>query len=524
MRPSRVPAGGLCAVLAVFSVSLSLAAEQPANRDGSTEYLNPADRQAAAALEEALDKPLPDLKAVAGDKAELPLGELLAAIGKAANVTISVDESALKDADVPLDRPARVPLFPHTALSLRAALGFVLFPEDLAFVNRAGVLRVTTQELAEEQLVVRVYGVSDLLAVPPKPDGDAAEPTAQTDGSSGTPSDGSRSRNVELANYVEQCVSGPWFEIDGTGGVVEPFSGRLVVRQTQPAHRDVSVLIGATRQAIAAGPGGPPVAAEYGSAADRQAAAKLEAALDRPLPELPASDGSEPVKARELLAAVAVAAGIDVRIDEKALTDAGASLDAPAKLTRPAGPPASARSALDLLLGPLNLAYVNRAGVLVVTSWERADEMTATRVYHVSDLLAGVSPLRSWQMKPRCGTPEPGGPGMSGGALFAVPVESSGPADKPVGGTPCPGEAGNKETRPAEAAVTYSAAQQLIDVVRRGTSGPWFDIDGTGGTLGIYGDVIAIRQSQAVHRELEAMFAGLREARGPEATAGPAKP
>ncbi|HEY4312900.1 MAG TPA: hypothetical protein VGN12_25845 [Pirellulales bacterium] len=51
------------------------------------------------------------------------------------------------------------------------------------------------------------------------------------------------------------------------------------------------------------------------------------------------------------------------------------------------------RSILRLILGDLNLAYVVKDDVLLITSIESADSMTTTRVYDVGDLVVPVTPL-----------------------------------------------------------------------------------------------------------------------------------
>lgn len=137
------------ALPALFALA-SAAAEPPAKPVVPAEFTSPTDVQAAAELEAALDQPLPDLGTEIGGKAELPLRDLLAAMGRAANVAVLVDEAAAKEAGVSLDDPAVVPVFPKTRVSFRTSLELVLEPSDLAAVNRSGVLHVTTADLADE--------------------------------------------------------------------------------------------------------------------------------------------------------------------------------------------------------------------------------------------------------------------------------------------------------------------------------------------------------------------------------------
>lgn len=51
----------------------------------------------------------------------------------------------------------------------------------------------------------------------------------------------------------------------------------------------------------------------------------------------------------------------------------------------------------------------------------------------------------------------------------------------------------------------------IRDVIARETSGPWFDVDGLGGSLQILGDVLFVRQTYHVQREVAAVLAALAE-------------
>jgi hypothetical protein len=58
-------------------------------------------------------------------------------------------------------------------------------------------------------------------------------------------------------------------------------------------------------------------------------------------------------------------------------------------------------------------------------------------------------------------------------------------------------------------------ASTLIQLFLQGTSGEWEDIDGTGGTISYVpqAGVLAIRQTQRVHREIEGILDAVRRAR-----------
>lgn len=60
----------------------------------------------------------------------------------------------------------------------------------------------------------------------------------------------------------------------------------------------------------------------------------------------------------------------------------------------------------------------------------------------------------------------------------------------------------------------------MITPIQQTTSGPWFDINGVGGTLAPYQgggmQALVVRQTYGIHREIEQLLYGLRQARSPE--------
>ena len=76
--------------------------------------------------------------------------------------------------------------------------------------------------------------------------------------------------------------------------------------------------------------------------------------------------------------------GIEIQFDEKALTDAGVGKDTP--ITRNVKGTTLA-SALDLMLGQLDLSYTIHDEVLLLTSKTAAEAMLSTKTYPVADLL-----------------------------------------------------------------------------------------------------------------------------------------
>ena len=78
---------------------------------------------------------------------------------------------------------------------------------------------------------------------------------------------------------------------------------------------------------------------------------------------------------------------IEIQLDSKGLTDENIGPSAP--ITKNLNN-IKLRSILRLILGDLNLAYVVKDDVLLITSIEVADTMTTTRVYDVGDLVTPI--------------------------------------------------------------------------------------------------------------------------------------
>ncbi|HEX7376762.1 MAG TPA: vWA domain-containing protein, partial [Pirellulales bacterium] len=79
---------------------------------------------------------------------------------------------------------------------------------------------------------------------------------------------------------------------------------------------------------------------------------------------------------------------IEIQLDNKALTDAGVGSDTP--ITRSIKN-ITLRSALKLILSELDLTYIVRNEVLMITSKTEAESMLSTRVYPVADLVVPIA-------------------------------------------------------------------------------------------------------------------------------------
>jgi tetratricopeptide (TPR) repeat protein len=92
---------------------------------------------------------------------------------------------------------------------------------------------------------------------------------------------------------------------------------------------------------------------------------------------------------RDVIAQLQDSQGIPVQIDTKAFEDAGLDLETP--VTKSVSG-ISLRSALRLLLGELDLTYLVKDEVLMITTKDKAAETMVVKVYPVADLVIPVNP------------------------------------------------------------------------------------------------------------------------------------
>lgn len=149
-----------------------------------------------------------------------PLENVAKHLSQNMRVPIVLDATALTEEGVAVTHPIT---FQKKGLTLYSAFRLILDPMGLEAIVSDGQIVITTTIAAEEKLWTAAYDVRDLL-------------------NSGA------IRRKFFARLLWLDTSGPWVEVDGTGGQVhEPLPGMVIVRQTQKVQKEVIALLDAAR-------------------------------------------------------------------------------------------------------------------------------------------------------------------------------------------------------------------------------------------------------------------------------------
>jgi hypothetical protein len=348
----------VCRVVAILLLLLAVvrapswaAEELAAGQAPATFNATAADPALNEAVERLLDN------RVSFESGEQSFGDL---VGMLAHHKIDavLDARALEevgfDSDTPL-RPLKV-----ADITLRSVLHLLLDAADLTYVVRDGKLMVTTTEVADMELVSKIYRVDDL----------ARRPTAK----------GDQYDYDSLVELIEGTIAPQsWDEVGGPGSTCA-FQGTLVISQTEHVHARIAQVLAAlraSRDKQVAGTGPEPIWAERAAehAARRLIADKSKAAQDFQFVEVPLEKVTQDIASRY---------GVQIVLELGALEEAGVGTDTPVtanlrQVTLPV--------ALALVLEPLDLTYVIRDEVMLVTTAEVASQELPTVVYPAADLL-----------------------------------------------------------------------------------------------------------------------------------------
>lgn len=208
--------------------------------------------------------------------------------------------------------------------------------------------------------------------------------------------------------------------------------------------------------------------------------------------------------------------GVNVVVDEQGLADEGVTSSTPVSIGVDG---IQLRSALNLMLHPLNLDYTIENEVLNITSRLRQQGDLKTTVYQVADLVVPVSvapPTSTFQPGSGFGV-NSGQNSLPGAGLQSIPSSPTGngfaqvPAGPIGGANPLAGLPGSDSSLngPASEHYDFEALQELITT----TVSPdtWNEIGGAGSVSQHESTLsLVIRQTQSVHQEIADLLEQLR--------------
>lgn len=329
---------------------------------------------------------------------DTPLDDVVANLADTQGINIVIDELALGDEGIATDHPVTLGI---KNVSLRSALRLMFAPVELTFVVDDEFLVITTPAMAETRLSVRVYPVQDLVGVRTT-NGEATHYDTQ-----------------QLIELIEQTIATDAWASVGGPGEARGAQGKLVVSQTQSAHREIETLLKSLRtlrDRFVEQPQQPvnvTSITESNYEVERQLARQLDRKIEVDFAQTPLTD-----------AATFLADRLDVPIviDTVSLQDIGIEPDVAVSLSAKA----KASSILRRMLRSVDLAYTIRDEVVQITSVETCEQSLQTRIYPIYDLLensadgSGVDELRAALMVVHPESwDEVGGPGAI--ALWTYP-------------------------------------------------------------------------------------------------------
>ena len=275
--------------------------------------------------------PEPLGKPVTVEFVETPLSEVAAWIRDELGYPVLLDEQNLREqgmlpSDPVTERLADAP--PYLLLNRLQTIGIHWFVE-------AGILHLTTGEIADDHISTEQYVIGDLL--------DAGY------------------EEHAIREVIANETSGPWFDLDGIGGSIQILGDVLFVRQRYHVQREVAAVLEALRRhgrmTLLLEPPQNLVLRD-------KLAINVTADFDR----IPLVDAIENLAAQ---------VDADMRIDLTALRDQNLRDRQPVSLQL-SGRPLS--TTLDVLLSGLDLTYLVQDGVIWITAKVIADERMITAI------------------------------------------------------------------------------------------------------------------------------------------------
>ncbi|MCA9116907.1 MAG: hypothetical protein KDA79_17630, partial [Planctomycetaceae bacterium] len=293
------------------------------------------------ALEEQLDRP------VTVNWQGLQLDHLPKVLHEQWQIPVHVDRNALAEEGLAPDEPLK-PLRLYQ-IPLRYVLKAALDPLGIEFIVHGGILSLTSYPTASYDTVA--ISAFDLR------------------GPRGT----SWMSLAKAVDLIPSATSGMWGELDGTDGLIRHIGGLVVIQQNRRVTHEISTLLTVLRKAVATKEDNQYFRLDHGPAAVR---------LDQLLRKRISFSGGEGQlqKFIQLLQEHQ----ISVVVDDIALEEEGLSVE---EVTVPPLNNLTIAEALDAMLEPEDMTWLNEHGVLRITTDIAAYERLHTAIFPVRDLL-----------------------------------------------------------------------------------------------------------------------------------------
>ena len=193
------------------------------------------------------------------DWVKIKLNHAVDSLRRELGVDMQLDPEGLEEADVVKDQEIE-------SLSCRDRRGdqvlrLLLGPLHMSYVVKAGVVILTSEEKAAEQLTTRAYNVRDLLEPWPPRGKAAGGPLPVPEGTKVVWTKGSASLYQyysaanEVIDLITSTVQPDTWTDNGGSGSISIFRGLLIISQTEDLHSDVELLLRQIRAGERSQPG-----------------------------------------------------------------------------------------------------------------------------------------------------------------------------------------------------------------------------------------------------------------------------
>jgi|CXWL01.1.fsa_nt_gi hypothetical protein len=341
--------GYVCLLVACLAACIACAAQHARGDDPPLSVSHQSDWEAR--IEAALD--------AQGEWAfeDVPLSDFCDLIHEKLGIDVVLDAKALNDFAIdpstPITRSIR-------GISNRSFLRLTLRELNLTYTVQLGALWITTPEKAEALLTTKVYPVGDLLGR----DTNLGEsrPDYQT----------------LLQAITRNIAPDSWDDVGGPGSL-EGIYDALVVRHSSDVHEQVTEFLTAYREIIASEKAANDAQQTVYMLGEDEASAAIRHALDQPF-----TAEFKDTSLKDVAEFISEKTGIPIAMDVRALEDFGVDTATPISVTFTETP---LRFALVRMLNELELTFVIRDEVLLITTPELAEAQLIIGLYPVRDLV-----------------------------------------------------------------------------------------------------------------------------------------